>query len=616
MTDDPTRRTDSTGPTEPAPTEDAGPTTPTETAPYEPAPVSSDAQAPAVQPTEAAPATGPGSPRARWLVAGGVAVLAIAVTVGAFLLLGASPSPAALRYIPGNSALVAEVRLDLPGDQMQKAGNLLAHFPGFRDQSTLTEKLDEAFSRFVGAVTQGGVDYRTELKPWINGPIFVAASAEDLIGQSADPKSVIVSATTNGAVECETALETATVSHETYRGLDLVIASGGDLAGIACVIDGRQAVIGQVERVKAALDAKSDGTGMDKSELYRVARAALSGDRLATIFVAGAPLRDAGPAPSFAVPGMGALESLVGAVPDWTMIGLRAEDDALVVDSVTAPVPAPTSGPSLLALPPTHASVLTAMLPADTVLFIEDQGTGVTLQNLLATLRADPALGSALAMLDGLGGANELVGWIDDAGIAIVGGPDTPAGGILLVARDEAAAADRVATLNNVLALIGLSGEGIEVRQTTINGVDVTTVVITDLSAIIPPGTLPDGVLPPATGPIEFSIAAKGRVLLLGVGEQFMTGILNVPAGASLADQVGFKHAVERGLPGSRATVYVAAPGALDLVERYLPADVLAQWQSDALPYVDPLEALAISSTSDPAANRSRIVITVTQALP
>jgi hypothetical protein len=252
------------------------------------------------------------------------------------------------------------------------------------------------------------------------------------------------------------------------------------------------------------------------------------------------------------------------------------------------------------------------MVPADTLLLIEDQGTGVTAQNVLGTLRADPNLGAVLGMLDGLGGAGELVGWIDDAGIAVVGGPDTPSAGVVLLATDDAAAADRVGTLSNLLALAGFGG-GLEIRETTVAGVEVTTVVITDLGALIPPGTLPDGVEPPPGATIEFSIAAKGRAILVGVGEGFMTGLLNVQPGSSLADQAGYRQATLRGLASSRTSVYVGAPAALELLEGFLPAEVVAQWQSDILPYLEPLEAVSISVSGDAAANRSRVVVTVKQ---
>jgi hypothetical protein len=606
MTDDETRRTDLTG-TGDTPAGSTEP--PVSTGATEPAPATTPAGFEA-----APPAVGSGgSNRTRWVIGLGVAGLAIVIAIGAFLLLGARPTPEALRYVTGDSALVAEVRLDLPGDQMQKVGNLLAHFPGFQDQSILRDKIDESLSRLLADVSDAEVDYRTDVKPWINGPAFIGLAAPPAGSTDVNDSVPLISATTNGAVDCVAALGDA-VTHETYRGLDLVIDTAE--FGLACVVDGRQALLGPPATVRSALDAKADGTGMDKNERYRAARAALGGDQLATVFLNGADFADLIPMPSFGdvpVPGLGGLGGLAGgALPEWVMAGIRAEDDALVLDTVAAPVPAPTSGPSLVPLPATHPSVLAGMVPADTLLLIEDQGTGVTVQNLLTTLRADPNLGAALGMLDGMGGPGELVGWIEDAGVAVVGGPDTPSVGVLLLAIDDAAAASRVTTLNNLLALAGIGG-GIEIRETTVAGVQVTTVVITDLGALIPPGTLPGDVEPPAGGTVEFSIAAKDRAILVGIGEGFMTGLLNVQPGSSLADQAGYQHATRRGLASSRTSVYAGVPAALDLLEGFLPEEIRSQWESDILPYLEPLEAVSISISGDAAASRSRFVVTVKQ---
>ncbi len=625
MTDDQTRRVDAT---EPVPT--AGPEPPqtpaTEPVPAEampaeampayvpppttmPAPSTSGATA---APGTAAPVQGPGSSRARWIVGLGVAGLAIAIGLVAFLLLSARPTPEALRYIPGDSAVVAEVRLDLPGDQMQRVGNLLAHFPGFQDQSTLPAKIDESLSQLVGMAAGGSLDFRTDLKPWLNGPTFIAVDGD--AGNVAEADSPpLISATTNGAVDCATTLGGA-VTHETHRGLDVVTAGDGTMSGLACVVDGRQALLGMPSAVRAALDAKADGTGMDKNERYQAARNMLAGDQLATVFSNGSAFVDLVPVPSFGdlpLPG-GGLSAFMPGVPDWTMVGIRAEDDALVVDAVAAPTPAPTGGPSLLPLPATHASVIASMVPADTLLLVENQGAGVSLQNLLTVLREEPALAAPLGILDGLGGTDELVGWIDDAGVAVVGGSGSPSGGILLVAADDAAARNRVATLSNLLSFAGLGG-ALEVRKATVAGVEVTTVVITDLGSLVPPGTLPDGVEPPAGAPIEFSIAAKGRVILIGVGEAFMTGVLNVQPGASLADQAGYRTAAGRSLAGSRTSVYLAVRGAISLAEGLVPADMLARWESDIKPYVTPIDSVSISTTNEAAGTRSRLIISVSQ---
>jgi hypothetical protein len=563
-------------------------------------------------PAEAlAPALAGGS-RARWLIGLGVFGIALAGTIGAIILLGARPTPEALRYLPGDTAIVGEIRMDLPGDQLQKVGNLLAHFPGFQDQAILPDKIDEALSRLVSSAG-GGVDYRVDIKPWLAGAAFFSAAMPDPSDPDAKP-APLVSATTNGAVDCGAAIE-GTVSHETYRGLDLVVSADGMLA---CVIDGNQALLGDLAAIKAGLDAKADGTGMDRSEEYRTARAALAGDQLATFYVDGSAFEAVMPQPSLAapMPAIGALQGLAGEIPAWMIVGIRAEDDALVMDTIASaePVAPPTAGAapthSALPLPPTHPSAITTMLPADTIAFFEHQGTGVALRNLLTKLEGIPELAPSLGMLDAVGGGEQLIDWIDDAGIAVLAGGGTPSGGAFLVARDEGAAADRVSTIRSLLAFAG-GAQGIEIAETTIAGVTVTTVTVTDPSAFIPPGSIPGGGVPSLDVPIQLSFAAKGRVILVGVGEGFMPSVLNVQPGSSLADQVPYKAALARGLGNSRASMYVGIPAAIDLVEGFVPAEELTRWQSDVLPYIEPFQVVSMTASEDESTRRSRVVITV-----
>lgn len=551
-----------------------------------------------------APAAPPArSNRGRWIVALGVVGLAIAIIVGVLLFTGGTTTPEALRYVPGDAAVVAELRLDLPGDQMQHLGNLLAHFPGFKDQASLTDKIDEALTRLIGTASVGQADFRTQVKPWLNGAAFVGV----LVGSNAESQQAVISATTNGAVTCAATFEGQTVTHESYRSLDLVLSADGRMA---CVVDGRQALLGDPATVRKALDTKAAGSGMDKVEDYRAARAALGSDRLATLFVRGSALAQLIPIPgaSVAVPD---LSAFAGAIPAWTMFGLRAEDDALVLDTVAAPVAPPTAGPSMLALPAVHQSLITGIVPADTMVLIESQGAGVSLQNVLATLQANPDLAAPLQVLQGFGGG-DLVGWIDDIGVAVSVHGTKPDIALLVVARDEAAASSRVSALGTFISLAGLGG-GIDVRDTTINGVAVTTITITDLGSVVPPGTVPGLDTIPVTGPIELSIAARGRVIFVTSGETAMTAILNVQPGSSLADQAPFKLAGQRGLANSRTSVYLAAGATFALVKGLLPAETIEQWEADFAPYVDPIEALSISVSGDPAAYRSRLVITVNQ---
>ena len=310
------------------------------------------------------------------------------------------------------------------------------------------------------------------------------------------------------------------------------------------------------------------------------------------------------------------MAAFAGQIPEWILFGLRAEDDAVIIDGVVAPIPASSSAPSLLPAPAGHASVVAPLVPAGTLAYFEDQGTGVSLQNLFTQLRSVPDLEAPLQMLDGVGGPAGIVGWIDDAAIAVSAKDPTPddphiKASVYLVAKDDAAAAEKLSAVKGFLSLAGLSGGGITVATETLSGVEVSTVTITDLGSLVPPGSVPGMDSGALDTPVTFSIAGRGRVIYLTVGDGAMAEVLAVGAGTSLADDAAFKLAAQRGLANSKTTMYVAVGAAVDLVQGFVPADAASEW-AEIAPYVAPLEAFSFSVSADSAATRTRMVLTVT----
>lgn len=544
----------------------------------------------------AAPAAG--ASKARWFVAFGVAGVAIVAAVAALLLFSKPSTPEALGYIPGDTAFVMEVRMDLPGDQMQNVGNLLAHFPGFQDQSTLSQKIDLALSRLIASAPGSSIDYQTEVKPLISGPMFIGVRSFEDMAASDDPKNMVVVATTTGTVTCGTVFRDETPTVETYNGLQLSTGSRGTTA---CAIDGRFFLVGDPAGVKGAIDAHRQGSSLDKSARYQAARAALGLDRLATLYVDGTALAKALPAASADLP----LTDLAGAIPEWVMAGLRAENDAMLMDVVVAAAPSSTAGPSLRTYPPVHPLAVTAFAPADALVFVEAQGAGVSLLNTIDQLRSNPELGEALKALDTFGGIDGLVNWVDDIGVVVVRQGDDPVGGVILVAKDAAGASEKVTALETVLALGALGGD-IDVTTSTIEGVKVTTVHIPDVGALV--GTAVGG----ASVPLDLSIAARDRFVMVGVGKDVMAKLLGVKAGASLAEDAAFKRALARGLANPQVVVYVAAGATIDWMETAAAALGGATIPPDAKAYLDPLEGFIYTMAGDGSQGRFRIGLTVT----
>ena len=615
------------------------------------APASEDPAAPSTEPGTSAPtaaAGGAGSTplsasataaasasRSRWLIAGGVAVVAIAAVIAGVMVLGSRPSPEALRYIPADSVVVGELRLDLPGDQLEKVGNLLAHFPGFKDQSSLPQKLDEALGRLVQSATSGGADYQADVKPWLAGPLFfgVRPTTDGAQTGAAALDHGVAVATTDGKVTCDAlfAKEKQTPTSVTYKTFTLAVSTDGTFA---CVLDGRYGLLGDPASVEAALDAHAAGSGVDTSADYKAARDALGADRLMTIFVNGKDVLELQGMFQSQLPIEAPPSGLGPNVPRWAMAGFRTEDDALVLDLVSAPgeasgasgAPAsgtsasgaPASGTSasgapasqLPTAPPPKSSTLATLLPGDTVVLAEGHGAGIGIQKLLAALRADPATEATLGQVDSalalVGGADGLLGWIGDAGLVVVPDGSSVAGGVVLLAPDDATAAAKVGQLEQFLALAGIGG-GIDIQETTVNGTKVTTATLGDLGSLLKLAGANIDV--PAGTSLAISVAARGPLVMIGGGETFARHILE--ADDRLADQAGYKRALGRATDKNLGQVYVAAAALLPIAETTVPAAEKATFDSDFKPYLEPFDALIATTTTDGKLFRTRIVATV-----
>ena len=581
--------------------------------------------------------------RTRWLIGGGIAAGAVVVAIGAALLLGSRSLPEALKYVPGNAVVVAELRLDLPGDQLQRVGNLLAHFPGFADQSTLGSKLDESLDRLVKAATNGTSDYATKLKPWLAGPTFVGilagggssggSSPLPSAGPSGLPAATdgVIVATTDGKVTCDAVVQGGTV-RTIPQGSMLVDGAGST----ACFLDGKFGLIGTPAGIEAALAAHAAGSGIDHDARYTAARDTLGGDRLASVYVSGdasALMRSA--EASFPASLPLSLPPTAGVLPEWLIAGLRAEDDALVTDLWVGPAKAGSgasapAGSPLPTLPPPHVSAIAGYLPGNTVLLAELHGVGVTAQTALAALRSDPQFQSQAAQLDaalGLAGGPEgVVGWVSDAGVVAVpssatAGADLVHGldaGIVLVATDEATATAKVAQLKSLLGIMALSGGG-SMNDVPFAGTTITTIDLGDLSSLLNQagagGSL-GGITIPSDLRAKLTLAVRGKLVLIGGDEGFARDVLQVDAGTTLADDAAYKRSIGRASASNLGQLYVAGASLRQLAGSVLPAEQRPTWQTDVLPYVQPIDALLVTSTLEHGLSHTRVVLSVSTPPP
>ena len=112
----------------------------------------------------------------RWVVAIVVVALVVAGGLGATLLLTSSTSGTStvLGYVPADTVVYAEARLDLPGSQRAEVAKALAAFPGLRRPVVARQQARRALDRVIRAATSDKHDYQTEIAPWFGGQIAVA----------------------------------------------------------------------------------------------------------------------------------------------------------------------------------------------------------------------------------------------------------------------------------------------------------------------------------------------------------------------------------------------------------------------------------------------------------
>lgn len=601
--------------------------------PFEPVPAGLDAPPPGVEPEPpaaadeaassdiATPAPAPAlelvmaasAPRAgrnRWVVGGVVAVAVVALAVWAATILGARPLPEVLRYIPTDSAIVVELRPELPGDQRQHLGNFLAHFPGFADQSTLSKKIDEALARIITNASNGIVDYTTQVKPLLAGPMAAAMSAADLsdLGGGRMPSDLLIVATTDGKATCSIFKQPVT-KLETYRGVELERLN---VTTPACAMDGRFMLVGTADAIKHGLDAHLDGKGIDANSTFRSAREQLSGDQVALAYLDGKSVTST---LETLAPSLGLDTALGASVPDWAIAGLRVVDDALQLETRSAPVAAPALESGTPTDPPSAKSAFAGQLPADAFGFVEVHGVGANLQRGLARLRTDPATSAVVDQIEqalgAVGGVQNVAAWMEDLAAAGIPLNDSAGAIVLIRGTDATATAARLSQIRNLLVLAG-TGSDLTVRDSDHNGVAITTVDLGDLDTLLPSLGMPAGSLGSGGGRLAFSLAARDDVLMIGLGDGVIEHVLDVPSGSSLASNPTYTRAIELAGTPNDIEAFIAIDSIVGWAEAHLiGADAKASFEQDVKPYLEHLAGLAEASESTTTGALARIVLTV-----
>lgn len=584
-----------------------------------------------IPPAAPAPAPAIRGSRVRWLAAAGLIALIVGVTaIGTLLLTGSTSTSKVAGYVPADSLMYGEVRLDLPGDQRQKVGQFLSKFPGFADQAALEGKLDEVLDRLTKDASDGKQTYSTDIKPWFDGQMAFSVGAvptsSDAAAAAAETRALVVLSIKDEAKARSWFSDAISGSGKTgatedYQGVQLTLFDDPAMGAATKVgyafVGGKVAIAGDAASIKAAIDTKGD-SGLSKADAYAKARAAIGGEDVGFLFLDFKRLMSASLKmleSASATPPVS--DTLLAMVPDWAAMRLRVEGDALVVDGAfphVAAMPGATDN---------RANKVADYAPPSTIALMAGNDYGKALVDTVALYRKEPSLAEVFTSIDQvagvLGGLDSALGWMGDTGVVVARNGDGIEGGLVSVPQDAAAGRQLLTTLRSFLTLGGTQA-GITVRDEDYNG---TTVTVVDLGSIrdlaglagalggtpLPtdPGSLPDG-------HVELAYAANDGVVVIGSSPDFVKHTLDAGAGASLADDSRYQGLVARAGATHTGVNFIDVAAIRGLVEGMLSSATpqeRADYEESVKPFLEPFDAFIAAGVVGGDTDQTHALITV-----
>jgi uncharacterized protein DUF3352 len=569
--------------------------------------------------------------RARWFAAASLIALVIGATTLIILSLTASTSSSVvLGYVPADSTMYGELRLDLPGDQRQKVGQFLSKFPGFADQAALETKLDEVLDRLTSESSKGKQRYTTDIKPWFDGQLafsvgpIPAAAASDPSAMAKSFRALLLISVKDAAL-AKTWFSKVfadagiTGTQETYQGTELTLFAdpkAPDLKVGFGVVGGKVAIVGDAASVRAAVDTKGAG-GLAKAPGFAAADGALKGDDVGFVYVDMKALMDASLRISKSMSSAPPVsDALLAMVPEWTAMRLRVEGDALLMDSV---LPHMETGPN-----ENHPNGVAAYAPPSTVALFSGNDYGAILKKMFAVYRNEPTFADGFKQLDQaaglIGGLDASVGWMGDSGVVVAKVGETVEGGLVSIPADAAAGRQLLTQVRSLLQLGGQQA-GITVREESYNGQTITIVDLgsfRDLAGIagalggLPPGVDGTGQLP--DGHAEIAYVASDQVVAIGSSPDFVKHVLDAGAGASLADDARFQGLLGRVDSSHSGLLFLDIANVRGMMESAMSsatAQERAAYEESVKPFLTPFDALIGTGTVSPSVDQAHYVITV-----
>ncbi len=511
--------------------------------------------------------------RPGWFTAATVAVvvltLAIGGVVGAYLVNGRNAGSSELAtWAPADAAMYAEFDFSLPGRQHDNAAAFLDHWSGVDPERILGDE----FGRLVdGLLADAGapLSYTRDVAPWVTGQVAVVASAWPaptgmamglgmggevpemgfVIGsRDAALATAFLDRMRNFAAADGVSFSSSTHGDATVWSVDVppnVDAQVQNAEGAYAVTDDAVVVATGADEVGRLLDTHAGTASLATNpELQRLA-AVLPADRIgmmamdpraaisSTIAAAGTS------SPDLAA----ALAPFLDAVPELTVASFSVESDRLVT---TSAMPAREHGFGS----PFLSEPLAERIPAGTLFYAGTPAFGETVGYVVDILRAStagpmtgPMVDDAVAAFEAETGVaiDDLFDWADDAAVYVTWDGLQPAGSVVMLTADPAAAREQVEQLVDAAERTAAGGLTVE-RQD-----DVTRLV--------------------GAGTPGFEIGYADDAVTFSVGTGSATNLAAIEPASSLGGDHRFTAAVDAvaGTPESTAA-WVDLAGIVDAV--------------------------------------------------
>src|SRR5688500_15065504 len=427
-----------------------------------------------------------------------------AAFLAGYLLLFSASTDRAAALAPANSAFYVNIYLQPSTGQQMNLGGLIGRLPGFADEASLDDKVDQVVQNLLGA-TDLGLDYEEQVKPWLGNQVAIASWPSE--ADAVEPTAVLIAEVKDRSLAETSVAEMvsqggAGVTAQAYQGIDIQVADGGAYAFV-----GEMLVVGESsDGIEAVVDAEGGADSLAERADFRATMADLPADHLASVFIDLAAIAEA----TDTADQLSAL-STAGAALVAERDGLRLSGSAPF--NVEDAASSSTAGFGLGGEP----SSLVDWMPADTVAEVVVFGLRQTLEDAeeaagelpegqeitsaLDTIRTIAAFGLGID-LDA-----DVLPMLDREGAIAVSGidGDLPRGQLLLRPADPEAAEAALERIVERLAATGAS-----TSTETVAGAEITVLAI------------------PQAG--EVAYAVRDGIIILGLGSESVGSALQAHA--------------------------------------------------------------------------------------